>query len=234
MRDVECAPCGDSACARDGSPAADPLALTDSLPRVSEMTATLAEQSRAGGAGPSVGRCGSRGGPHADEDAWRAAQADFHPRFTPTGDYGFSGNLPEGSARTGSIRGQLDLPIFSRGFPATVAEIRGKPRAQDGRRGTTIAIRGPDRRGCGISHDTLNGGCRGTAGDGRLRSAGSRARTADGARPLSAGVGDNIQLLSAQTALEEARESQINALAGYHVARVNWAMALGTVSAFHL
>jgi len=51
---------------------------------------------------------------------------------------------------------------------------------------------------------------------------------------FSAGVGDNIQLLSAQTALEVAREGQVNALASYQIARVNWAMATGTMSTFHL
>jgi outer membrane protein TolC len=49
---------------------------------------------------------------------------------------------------------------------------------------------------------------------------------------FSAGVGDNLEVISAQTSLAEARASQVTALAQYNVARLNLAAALGRAQAF--
>ena len=46
------------------------------------------------------------------------------------------------------------------------------------------------------------------------------------------GVGDNIQLLSAQTSLDRALEGQVNAWAHWDIARVNLATALGHMQDF--
>jgi outer membrane protein TolC len=167
----------------------------------------------------------------ADEESWRAAQAEFLPTIKAAGDYGFSGNLPEGSARTGSIRGQLDLPIFSGG--STTAEIRENRARKTAAEANVADTRNQIEEDVDISHDTL------AAAVDELHATDLEVQLSTRELQLahdrfSAGVGDNIELLSAQTALEQARESQINALAGYHVARINWALALGTVSAFHL
>jgi len=47
-----------------------------------------------------------------------------------------------------------------------------------------------------------------------------------------AGVGDNIEVVNAQTALANARLDQISALADYNGARLNLAAALGRARTF--
>ena len=49
---------------------------------------------------------------------------------------------------------------------------------------------------------------------------------------FSAGVGDNIEVLNAQTALENARNAQVAALTAYNSARINLAAALGRAEEF--
>ncbi|HKC88109.1 MAG TPA: TolC family protein, partial [Blastocatellia bacterium] len=49
---------------------------------------------------------------------------------------------------------------------------------------------------------------------------------------FSAGVGDNIEVLNAQTALENARNAQVSALTAYNSARINLAAALGRSETF--
>jgi outer membrane protein len=47
-----------------------------------------------------------------------------------------------------------------------------------------------------------------------------------------AGVGDNLEVTSAQTALANARDAQVTALAQYNAARLNLAAATGRAEAF--
>jgi outer membrane protein len=47
-----------------------------------------------------------------------------------------------------------------------------------------------------------------------------------------AGVGDNLEVTSAQTALADARDAQVTALAQYNAARLNLASATGRAEAF--
>ena len=49
---------------------------------------------------------------------------------------------------------------------------------------------------------------------------------------FSAGVGDNIQVLNAQTALARALDDQVDAFARYDTARVNLAAAVGHMQEF--
>ena len=51
---------------------------------------------------------------------------------------------------------------------------------------------------------------------------------------FSEGVGDNVEVVNAQTALEQARNEYIVALTQYHAARVNWYFALGKADSFYL
>lgn len=48
------------------------------------------------------------------------------------------------------------------------------------------------------------------------------------------GVGDNVEVLNAQTALEDARSQYVSALTQYHAARVNLYFALGETNSFYL
>ena len=47
-----------------------------------------------------------------------------------------------------------------------------------------------------------------------------------------AGVGDNLEVVNAQTALANARDAQVNALAQYNAARLNLAASVGRAEAF--
>ena len=49
---------------------------------------------------------------------------------------------------------------------------------------------------------------------------------------FQAGVGDNLEVVNAQTALANAREAQVTALAVYNAARLNLASALGRAEKF--
>ena len=51
---------------------------------------------------------------------------------------------------------------------------------------------------------------------------------------FAAGAGDNIQVITAQTTLAQAREEKVQALALYNVARVNLYSALGEAQKFRL
>ena len=49
---------------------------------------------------------------------------------------------------------------------------------------------------------------------------------------LAAGVADNLEVFQAQSALSQVRAARIQALAQHVMARVNWALALGTIEQF--
>ena len=49
---------------------------------------------------------------------------------------------------------------------------------------------------------------------------------------FSAGVGDNLEVVSAQTSLANARDAQVTALAQHNAARLNLAAALGRAETF--
>ena len=51
---------------------------------------------------------------------------------------------------------------------------------------------------------------------------------------FSQGVGDNIEVLHAQTALADARDQYVAALTRYHTARINLYFSLGKTDAFYL
>jgi outer membrane protein TolC len=49
---------------------------------------------------------------------------------------------------------------------------------------------------------------------------------------FSAGIGDNLEVVTAQTALANARAVQVEALAVYNASRLNLAAALGRAETF--
>src|SRR5262249_41659454 len=57
---------------------------------------------------------------------WRASESENLPSIRATGDYGFSGNTPGNTARTGSIGGRVDIPLLNGGATAgRVQETKG-------------------------------------------------------------------------------------------------------------
>jgi outer membrane protein TolC len=71
----------------------------------------------------------------------------------------------------------------------------------------------------------------------RVRAADEALRLAERELEMSrdrfrAGVADNLEVISAQASLANARASQVQALAAYNAARLNLAAALGRAEAF--
>lgn len=209
----------------------EPLRLTDALQAVNVDTPTLTADTVPAAWSQRLELRVAKAEAVAEGAALAAAEAGYAPSITANGNYGYSGNLPADSERTGSIGGQLNIPIFSGGSTAAaVHEARAQKAAADAQ---WVDVSAQVEEDVHVSHENLNAAAE------ELTSTALEVQLAQKELTLArdrfaAGVGDNIQLLSAQTALETARESQVNALASYHIARVNWALALGTVSAFKL
>lgn len=165
----------------------------------------------------------------ADAYALRSARAENYPSLLAAADYGYSGTTPENAARTGRIGGRLDLPVFSGGAAqGRLIEAEARQRqSQDHRADVRVQIEEDVR----LALQTLQAGM-------------EEIKTADLSLSLAnqelamardrfaAGVGDNLQLLSAQTSLARALDDQIEALARYHAARLNLAAALGQARRF--
>jgi outer membrane protein TolC len=162
-------------------------------------------------------------------DSLHAANSENLPSLKALADYGYSGTTPDDTARTGSIGARLDLPIFSGGSTKgrIVQESAFEQEAKD-RLSDAVTQVEEDVR---LAIQTLTAEV-------------DETRTADQALALaqkelkfaqdrfSAGVGDNIQVLNAQTALARALDDQVDAFARYDTARVNLAAALGHMQEF--
>jgi len=166
----------------------------------------------------------------ADDQSLRAVRAQNWPSLQGMADYGYSGNLPDNSAaRTGSIGAYLELPIFYGGqIHGRVTEAEGRKRESEALYQDTLQQVEEDVR---VALQTL------TAEVDEVNAANLGVSLAERELKMArdryaAGVGDNIQVTSAQAALAEARDEQVDALSRYNVARINLAAALGQVQVF--
>jgi outer membrane protein len=163
------------------------------------------------------------------QDSTRAARAENLPTIKAIADYGFSGTTPNNTARTGSFGGRLDLPIFAGG------EIYGKTLEATARqREAEARLKDIDVQ---IEEDAILSLQTQTAEITETQTADQAVSLAQKELKMAkdrfaAGIGDNIQLLSAQTALDRALDDQLEAVARYDVARVNLATALGRIEDF--
>jgi len=159
-----------------------------------------------------------------------AARAEQLPSLEFLGDYGVSGITPVTSALpTRRYAIQLNVPIFNGGL------TRGRIQVASSREQQTklqlASVRGQVEEDVRLAY----------AG---LRTTAETVRAADLAVTLAerelemardrfrAGVGDNIELVTAQTTLANARLDQVTALAVYNGARLNLAAALGRAQTF--
>jgi outer membrane protein len=160
-----------------------------------------------------------------------SAQANHLPVVAAAADYGFSGNVPDGSARTGSIGGRLSLPIFTGG------QIHGQVEEAIGRR--AAAQSQFDDMLIQVEEDVRLALLTLSAEIDEVSAAQTQVKLAERELQLaqdrySAGVGDNIQVVTAQASLEDARKSLVDVRARYSDARANLAMALGHMQTFQL
>jgi outer membrane protein len=160
----------------------------------------------------------------------RAVRAEYLPSLEFVGDYGVSGITPTNTAlptRRAAI--QLNVPIFNGGLTRgrlTVATSRQRQAELE-----LGNVRGQVEEDVRLALVTL-------------RTAVAEVRAADESVQLAqrelemsrdrfrAGVADNLEVVSAQTSLANARDAQVAALAEYNAARVNLAAALGRAETF--
>lgn len=167
----------------------------------------------------------------AESYALGAARAGHLPTLSAAADYGFSGNTPEGTARTGRIGGRLELPIFSGGsIRGQVVERKGRLlAAESGLADMRVQVEEDVR----LALTTLS------AEIDEVETATTQVTLAERELKLAedryrAGVGDNIQVVTAQTSLADARKSHVDARARCSDAQANLAMALGHMRTFSL
>jgi outer membrane protein TolC len=154
-----------------------------------------------------------------------AARAEQLPSLEFLGDYGVSGITPVTSALpTRRYAIQLNVPIFNGGL--TRGRIQVASSREQQAQLQLASVRGQVEEDVRLAY----------AG---LRTTADTVRAADLAVSLAerelemardrfrAGVGDNIELVTAQTTLANARLDQVSALAVYNGARLNVAAALG-------
>ncbi|MDE2040203.1 MAG: TolC family protein [Elusimicrobia bacterium] len=211
-----------------GLPLGEPLELTDMLvvssTAVPPLDATLADaqsgrlelrisQDRLQAAGLLV----------------KAARADRLPRLLATADAGLSGNQPDSGARTtGSIGAALSLPLFDGGLAARTSEARAADQEARSRYDDLLLAVEEDAR---RAEDRLSEAAQ-RVGATRLASQLAREELKLARGRFAAGVGDNLELVNAQTELARADDQLAAALAQFETARVNRALAVGRMRDF--
>lgn len=160
----------------------------------------------------------------------RAVEAEHLPSLEFVGDYGVSGITPTNTdlpTRRAAI--QLNVPIFNGGLTqgrVTVATSRERQAELE-----LGSVRGQVEEDVRLALATLR------TAVAQVRAADETVRLAERELQMSqdrfrAGVADNLEVVNAQTALANARDSQVTALAQYNAARLNLAAAIGRAEAF--
>jgi len=160
----------------------------------------------------------------------RAARADQLPDLEFLGDYGVSGITPAKSdLPTRRVAVQVNVPIFNGGLTRGRMEVASSRERQSELE--LNSTRGQVEEDVRLSFSAL-------------RTTAEAVRAADKSVELAqrelqmardrfrAGVADNLEVISAQTALAEARAAQVIALAQYNAARLNLAASLGRAQTF--
>ena len=160
----------------------------------------------------------------------QSTRAEHLPSLEVVGDYGSSGITPTSfDVPTRRVALQLNVPIFNGGL------TQGRVTAAASRaRQTELELentRGQVEEDVRLALTTL-------------RTAAVQVRAAEESVTLAqrelemardrfrAGVGDNLEVISAQTSLANARVAQVTALAQHNAARLNFASALGRAETF--
>lgn len=164
-------------------------------------------------------------------DFQRRAAVDAHlPSIDFVADYGASGSTPDvNDLATRGIGIRLNVPIFDGGYTngrvgaATSRQRQAEMQLKDQRDQVE-----QDVRLALLTIATAAEQVR--AADQALRLAENELRMARDR--FAAGIGDNIEVVNAQTSLADARDAQITALSTHAAARINLASAMGRVESF--
>jgi len=160
----------------------------------------------------------------------QAARAEYLPSVEFVSDYGASGITPNTSdLPTRRVAVQVNIPIFNGGLTrGRLTEATSRERQSELELSN---IRGQVEEDVRLALSTL-------------RTASVQVRAADESVMLAqrelemardrfrSGVGDNLEVVTAQTSLASARDAQVTALAQHNAARLNLAAALGRAEGF--
>jgi outer membrane protein TolC len=160
----------------------------------------------------------------------KAVKGELLPSLQFVGDYGVSGITPTDTALpTRRVAVQLNVPVFNGGLTLgrlTVATSREhEAQLQLG------SVRGQVEQDVRLALSTLRTSVE------SVRAADQSFQLAQRELEMSrdrfrAGVGDNLEVVNAQTSLANARAAQVEALAIYNAARLNLAASLGRAETF--
>jgi outer membrane protein len=160
----------------------------------------------------------------------QSVRAEHLPSLEVVGDYGSSGITPGSfDLPTRRVAVQLNVPIFNGGL--TQGRVTAAASRQRQTELSLANVRGQVEEDVRLALTTL-------------RTAAVQVRAADESVTLAqrelemardrfrAGVADNLEVITAQTSLANARVSQVTALAQHNAARLNLAAALGRAETF--
>jgi outer membrane protein TolC len=159
-----------------------------------------------------------------------AVRAEYVPSVEFVGNYGVSGVTPSNTALpTRSVAIQLNVPIFNGGL--TQGRVTAATSRQRQSELELSNIRGQVEEDVRLALATLR-----TAAV-QVRAANESVMLAQRELEMArdrfkAVVGDNLEVVSAQTSLANARDAQVTALAQHNAARLNLAAALGRAETF--
>jgi outer membrane protein TolC len=212
-----------------GLPLGGPLTLTDTLRSTAEPLPTIETAvTEAGQRRPEV-RIAEEQLTLATLER-RATSAEQLPSVDFVGDYGVSGITPTNTdLPTRRVAIQLNVPIFNGGLTRGRVEVAAsRERQAELELGS---IRGQVEEDVRLAFAALR-----TTAE-QVRAADLSVTLAERELEMSrdrfrSGVADNVEVVTAQAALSNARDAQVTALAQYNAARLNLAAALGRAESF--
>ena len=160
----------------------------------------------------------------------QSARAEHLPSLSVVGDYGSSGITPDSFALpTRRVAVQLNVPIFNGGL--TQGRVTAAASRERQTELTLADVRGQVEEDVRLALTTLR-----TAAV-QVRAAEESVTLAQRELEMSrdrfrAGVADNLEVITAQVSLANARVAQVTALAQHNAARLNLAAALGRAETF--
>jgi outer membrane protein len=212
-----------------GLPLGSTLTLTDSLRFADEpLPAIETAVTQAGQTRPEVRIAEAQATLAGFEH--RAARAELFPSLDFVGDYGVSGITPTNTALpTRRAAVQLNVPIFNGGLTRGRMEVASSRQRQAELE--LGSVRGQVEEDVRLAFATLR-----TTAE-QVRAADQTVTLAERELEMSrdrfrSGVADNVEVVTAQAALSNARDAQVAALAQYNAARLNLAAALGRAETF--
>jgi outer membrane protein TolC len=160
----------------------------------------------------------------------KSVKGELLPSLQFVADYGVSGITPTDTALpTRRVAVQLNVPIFNGGLTQGRLAVASSREHQAELQLNSVKgqVEEDVRLALSALHTTVE----------RVRAADEAFRLAQRELEMSrdrfrAGVADNLEVISAQTSLANARDSQVEALAAYNAARLNLAAALGRAETF--